>query len=254
MRGTDMEVTIRHTHEDGTLVYGTSKGDGTAEILKANRFRWFPSIKLWGVPQSRDHLAKRWQIDTAAESLRKAGHEVTVEIDDTPRDVAEVKADRADRLDDRYERLTAKAERESAECTARMARADEIVSARNGQPRLAGHHSARHWDADQKRVEQNDRAAQAAYGKAERAQQAAQVVGRADAYRELPAVIIRRIDKTEAELRQTMHYINGTRPANDWRGAYSWDREPASGEHLAALEAPQDVPGAPARRRPRGTG
>ena len=151
--------------------------------------------------------------------------------------MAEVKADRADRLDDRYERLTAKAERESAECTARMARADEIVSARNGQPRLAGHHSARHWDADQKRVEQNDRAAQAAYGKAERAQQAAQVVGRADAYRELPAVIIRRIDKTEAELRQTMHYINGTRPANDWRGAYSWDREPASGEHLAALEA-----------------
>ena len=71
-------ITISHTHADGTLVYGTSKEDGTAAILKANRFRWFPSIRLWGVPQSRDHLAKRWQIDAAANSLRAAGHEVTV--------------------------------------------------------------------------------------------------------------------------------------------------------------------------------
>ena len=230
-------ITIKHTHKDGTLVYGTSKGDGTAEILKANRFRWFPSIKLWGVAQSRDHLAKRWQIDGAAESLRAAGHEVEVEIDDTPRDVAEVKADRAERLDDRYERLTATAQRNAAECEARMARADEIVGGRNGQPRLNGHHSARHWDADQKRIEQNDRAAQVAFGKAEYASRAAAVVGRADAYRELPAAIIRRIDRTEAELRQTMHNINGTRPANDWRGAYGYDREPASGAWLEQLTA-----------------
>ena len=59
-----------------------------------------------GIPQSRDQLAKRWQIDQAAKALRAAGHEVTVEIDDTPRDMAEVKADRADRLDARYDRLT----------------------------------------------------------------------------------------------------------------------------------------------------
>ena len=65
-----------------------------------------------GIAQSRDHLAKRWQIDAAAEALRQAGFEVTVEIDDTPRDVAEVKADRAERLDGRYERLTAKARAE----------------------------------------------------------------------------------------------------------------------------------------------
>jgi predicted RNA methylase len=233
----EADAIIRHTHEDGTLVYGTSKGDGTAGILKANRFRWFPSLKLWGVPQSRDHLAKRWQISAAAGSLRKAGFKVRVEIDDTPRDVAEVKADRAGRLDDRYERLTAKAQRNAAECAARMVRADEIASARNGQPRLAGHHSARRWDADQKRIEQNDRAAQAAYGEAKRAAAAAAVVGTADAYRELPAVITRRIDRTEAELRQAVHYIEGTRPANDWRGAYGYQREPASGEWLESLTA-----------------
>ena len=26
-------ITIRHTHEDGTLVYGTSKGDGVYELI-----------------------------------------------------------------------------------------------------------------------------------------------------------------------------------------------------------------------------
>jgi predicted RNA methylase len=234
----EADVIIRHTHEDGTLVYGTSKGDGTAEILKANRFRWFPSIKLWGVAQSRDHLAKRWQINAAAEALRKAGFTVRVEIDDTPRDVADVKADRAGRLDARYERLTAKAERSKAEGDARHARAEQISERfAFGQPILVGHHSERRARRDHERMDQNDRAAHAAWNKAERAAAAAAVVGRADAYRELPAVIIRRIDKTEAELRQTMHYINGTRPANDWRGAYGYDREPASGAWLEQLEA-----------------
>ena len=234
-------ITIKHTHEDGTLVHGTSKGDGVYELIgprTAARFRFFPSIKMIGIPQSRDHLAKRWQIDQARKALEAAGFEVVVEIDDTPRDVAEVKADRAGRLDDRYERLTAKAARNAAESEARRARADEIADARNGQPRLAGHHSARHWDADQKRLEQNDRAAHAAYREAERAAAAASVVGSADAYRERPPVIIRRIDRLEAELRQTMHHINGTRPANDWRGAYyAPERKPASGEWLEQLTA-----------------
>ena len=233
-------IVIRHTHEDGTLVYGTSKGDGVYELIgprTAARFKYFRSIRMIGVPQSRDHLAKRWEIKMAAEALEAAGFEVTVEIDDTPREVTEVKADRAGRLDDRYDRLAGKAERESAEAGARMARANEIVGARNGQPRLAGHHSAGRWDADQKRVEQNDRAARVAYGNAERAAAAAAVVGDADAYRERPAVIIRRIDRLEAELRQAQHQIDGTRPANDWRGAYGYDREPASGERLEQLEA-----------------
>lgn len=232
-------ITIKHTHEDGTLVYGTSKSDGTAAILKANRFRWFPSIKLWGVAQSRDHLAKRWQIDAARKALEAAGFEVAVEIDDAPRDVTEVKADRADRLDARADRLTAKAERNAAEGEARRARADQISERfAGGQPILVGHHSERGARADQKRIEQNDRAAFAAFGKAERAAAAASVVGRADAYRELPPVIIRRIDKTEAELRQTMHHINGTRPANDWRGAYyAPESKPASGEWLEQLQA-----------------
>lgn len=235
-------ITIRHDHENGTLVHGTSKGDGVYELIgprTAARFRYFPSISMIGIAQSRDHLANRYRINTAAEALRAAGHEVTVEIDDTPRDVAQAKADRAGRLDDRYDRLTAKAERNTAEAERRHAAADAIAERfAGGQPILVGHHSERRARADHKRMDQNDRAANVAYGKAERAAAAAAVVGSADAYRERPGVIIRRIDRLEAELRQTMHRINGTRPANDWRGAYyAPEAKPATGEWLAQCEA-----------------
>jgi predicted RNA methylase len=235
-------ITIRHNHQDGTLVYGSTKGDGVYELIgprTAARFRWFPSIRQMGIQQSRDHLAQRWRIDAAAEALRAAGFEVTVEIDDTPRDMAEVKADRAERLDARYDRLTTRAQREAAEAQARFARADQIAERfAGGQPILVGHHSERGARADQKRIDQNERAGHRAARKAEYAAAAAAVVGNADAYRERPGVIIRRIDKTEAELRQTMHHINGTRPANDWRGAYyAPERKPATGAWLEQLQA-----------------
>jgi hypothetical protein len=32
-------LTITHTHAEGTLIDGTSRGDGTAEVLKANGWR-----------------------------------------------------------------------------------------------------------------------------------------------------------------------------------------------------------------------
>lgn len=232
-------ITITHTHADGTLVDGTDRGDGSAEILKACRFRWFPSLKMWGVPQSRDHLAKRWQIDSAADQLKAAGFEVTVTIDDTPRDVTEVKADRAERLDGRRDRLEARAGRHLAEAERRHAAADHYAERfAGGQPILVGHHSERSARVAQKRIEQNDRAANVAYGKAEYANRAASVVGRADAYRERPDVIIRRIAKTEAELRQTQHRIDGTRPANDWRGAYyAPEAKPAEGAWLEQCQA-----------------
>src|SRR5580704_6278309 len=95
-------ITIRHTHADGTLVEGTSRGDGTAAILKAHRFRWFPSIAMWGIAQSRDRLAQTGRIEIAAKALREAGHEVTVEIDESDRrSFAEAEQERYDRAEAR---------------------------------------------------------------------------------------------------------------------------------------------------------
>jgi 16S rRNA G1207 methylase RsmC len=235
-------ITIRHNHEDGTLVEGTSKGDGVYELIgprTAARFRYFPSIHMIGIAQSRDHLAKRWQIEQARKALEAAGFDVTVEIDDTPRDVVQVKADRAAHLEDRYDALTAKAERRSAEAESRFAAADHYAERfAGGQPILVGHHSERGARVAQKRIDQNMRAGCDAVRKAEHTARAASVVGLEDARRERPDVIIRRIAKHEAELRKIVHNIDGTRPANDWRGAYyAPERTPASGEWLEQLEA-----------------
>lgn len=230
-------ITISHDHENGTLVHGTSKGDGVYELIgprTAARFRYFPSIRQIGIPQSRDQLAKRWQIDQAAKALRDAGFEVEVTIDDTPRGASDVRADRADRLDNRRDRLEASAERHMGEAERHSAAADHYAERfSGGQPILVGHHSERSARTAQKRMHGHDEAANREHGTARYQARAASVVGREAARRETPPVIRRRIDRLEAELRQVTHRINGTRPANDWRGAYySPEAKPASGERL----------------------
>lgn len=78
------------------------------------RWRWGRSITAWYLPHSRDHIAKRWQIDKTADQLRAAGFGVSVTIDDTPRPTAEVEADKADRQAGRVEALSLKADRRTA--------------------------------------------------------------------------------------------------------------------------------------------
>jgi hypothetical protein len=229
-------ITIRHTHVDGTLVYGTSKGDGTAEVLKTHRFRWFRSIGLWGVAQSRDRPAKRGLIDWAAEALRGAGFEVTVEIDDTPRDVADVKADRVERLGERREALETKAARAGASAAAYRAAADRISDARPlGQPILVGHHSEARARADQRRIERNMDRWVEEYGRAVEITRRAGAVGSSESYREHPPVIIRRIEKTEAELRAVQRELDGEPTARN--RAFAEDFKPAAGAYRELLEA-----------------
>jgi hypothetical protein len=149
-------VEITHTRESGTVVEGTARGDGSAEILKRAGFRWAPSIKAWIVQQSRDREAKTWKINAAAEGLRAAGFDVTVSIDDTPRAFADAEADRADRISDRAEALEGRAERAAAESEARYAAARrELDVIPPGQPILVGHHSERGHRAALKRIGNN---------------------------------------------------------------------------------------------------
>ena len=77
-----MTITISHTPTDGTLVEGTSRGDGTNTILKSAGFRWFRTLGLWGIAGSRDRDPQRGRIEKAAAALRAAGHAVEVSIDD----------------------------------------------------------------------------------------------------------------------------------------------------------------------------
>ena len=139
-------LTITHTHEAGTIIEGTAKGDGTATILKANRWRWGRSIGAWFVPNSRDRLPQDHIITRTAAALEAAGFELApLEIDRTTRRTAEVEAAKIARQADRAAALDAKAERKAANSDAAWEKHMRDVGSlpEGGEPIKVGHHSER---------------------------------------------------------------------------------------------------------------
>lgn len=230
-------LTITHTHEEGTLIEGTTRGDGSAEVLKAHRWRWGRSIGAWYVPRSRDQNAQTYRIRTTAEALEAAGFSVAVQVDDTARAAAEVEADKAARAEDRAAALAAKAERKAA-AAASAAAAHQQAADRlpeGGEPIKVGHHSeARHRrDIDRahstmgKAVEA-DRAAAAASSRAETA-------SAATGARYAPSTVSNRIDRLQAQARKIDRSLNGY--IADRGTPYAENIPPASGavrEHYQA--------------------
>lgn len=196
------DIEITHTAADGTLVSGTSRNDGSAEILRAAGFRWFRSLGCWGVPQSRDRAAKLYPINRAADGLRAAGFDVTVTIDRTVRDAATVAEDRSQRLEDRRDALEAKADRRAEQAEERRAYSDRLVEhIPFGQPILVGHHSER----GHRKTLERSRNAMFKYcelsAEAREAARMAESSRREQAYRETGPALQRRIERLQAELR-----------------------------------------------------
>lgn len=195
-------LTITHTHTEGTLIDGTSRGDGSADALKANRWRWSRNLGSWYIPGSRDHDGRSWQINTTAQQLREAGFEVEVEVDNTARPTAEVEADKAARAADRAAALDAKAARYQATSDARHAAADQISSGIPfGQPILVGHHSEARARRDVEKIHTNMRKAIDAGNAARQAEHRANAA-RANTRPEHPSTTANRLDKLRAELRK----------------------------------------------------
>ena len=74
-------ITITHTHADGTLIDGSRKGDGVYDILKGLRRQLAVLPEHPRRSGSGSHATRprtTWKIGRAAEALRGAGHEVTV--------------------------------------------------------------------------------------------------------------------------------------------------------------------------------
>ncbi|MER6979646.1 DUF3560 domain-containing protein, partial [Streptomyces carpinensis] len=79
------EITITHTRAEGTILTGSSKGDGIFEIVREHGFWFSRSVEGLFIKRSRDKAADTWRINRAAEALRAAGHTVTVEINERVR-------------------------------------------------------------------------------------------------------------------------------------------------------------------------
>lgn len=192
-------LTITHTREDGTIIDGTERGDGTADILKAHGWRWGRSLSAWYIPQSRDRKLKTWVTRPTAAALEAAGHDVALEVDDTARPVAEVEADRVARQEDRADALAAKAEHKAARAgeAQRAARAAAQQLPEGGEPVKIGHHSetrhrnalTRSWNAQGRAVRAEEDAATA--------RNRSETATRTTARRYAPATVAGRIARLE---------------------------------------------------------
>ncbi|GAB3757469.1 hypothetical protein GCM10027599_23610 [Yimella radicis] len=197
------ELTITHTSAEGTLIEGTSRGDGSAEILKVNGWRWGRSIASWYVPHSRDRAPKHGLIAATAAALAAAGFTVEQDIDAAPRDQAAAEAARQARSQERAEALNARAAKhqdvaQQAYDGVRQI-ADQIPF---GQPILVGHHSEARARRDQGRMH---RGMDKAVRESEYAEELSRRAGEAAAAtgaRHNPVTVGNRIDRLGAELRR----------------------------------------------------
>lgn len=201
-------IDITHTRADGTLVHGTSKGDGTAEALRAHTFRFSRRLGCWYLPHSRDRRANRYRIDGTAEALRADGHTVTITIDEaTRRSFAEAEQERAARAADRAERFTARAGHAAANADHLWEESGKGLPPM-GEPIKIGHHSeGRHRRA----LERSQQKARRSLAERDRAGYWA---NRADAaahyqeHRTNPGTTLRRIERLEASLRRIQRHLD----------------------------------------------
>ena len=207
-------ITITHTHADGTMLEGSSKGDGVYELLKGLRDNWryFPSIRAIGIGQSRDKVADTYKIKRAAEALRAAGHEVTVTVDESERRTfAEAEAQRNESAEARAERMAGYAANAAARSTAAYERSHQMAEAIPfGQPMMPDHYS---YGRDVRYRDRMHNLMGKSIEEGKTAEHFEHRAANAETYKasreDIPRTL-RRIEKLEAEERQLQRRLTGT--------------------------------------------
>jgi len=226
------QLTIRHTHEDGTKLTGSQKGDGVYEIALKKGFTWRRGQGIHIRP-SRDHDAKTWIINRAAAALRQAGHEVTIEIDNTPRPTEVVEAERQDRAEARAERYAERAGKAHAAGDGRLAAARAITDGIPfGQPVLVDHYSGRRHRNALDRAHSHRGKAVELWDKGEHLADRATGAVAHQQHREDPRTTMRRIEKLETDQRRYQRELDGyARTFRNGKGevAFVEAHEPATG-------------------------
>lgn len=232
---------ITHTPAEGTVIDGTSKGDGSSEVLKRSGWRWGRSLGAWYVPYSRDRQPKSYVIESTVDALRAAGFEVDVEIEAGHRDTAEVEADLASRREARADALTAKADRRAGAAERAWAESDAALRMvpEGGEPIKVGHHSERRHRRSLERAASKLEKAVEASEAAESAQASAESAAKSTDRRYNHVTVANRITRLEAEQRKLQRTLDGhTRTLfTDSRGVKHVDvTAPASGQHRVRIE------------------
>ncbi|MFJ5037971.1 ParB/RepB/Spo0J family partition protein [Streptomyces parvulus] len=201
------EIEITHTRAEGTILSGSSKGDGIFEIVRPFGFWFSRNVDGLFIKRSRDKAADTWRIYKAADALREAGHTVTVEINERARrSFAEAEADREERADDRADRYSDRADRAAASSEARYQASKAISDHMTGEPIKIGHHSERRHRRDIERMDGHMRAWIQEGKKASHYADRARAAENYAAFRKDPYRTLRRLKKLRADLRQQERY------------------------------------------------
>ena len=245
-------LVIEHTEAQGTLLVGTSRGDGSAEVVKALGWRWGRSIGLWFVPRSRDAAPKRALIERTAERLREAGFEVEVSVDAATGDREEQEARRVAQSEQRAQAVSGRAEREESRSEARWEAGRSLAERIPfGQPILMGHHSQRSAERDRGRIARHMDASLEHAERAAAARQGAASAAAAEAARNSPVTVARRIDRLQAQIRsEERSLMHSVARGDDPQGLYRLGLEDRLGiaradlAHWEAVRAAQVESGA----------
>ncbi|MFD8978640.1 DUF3560 domain-containing protein [Streptomyces sp. NPDC059564] len=214
-----MTIKITHTRREGTLIEGTARGDGSADILKQRRWgatlrqpaKWSRTLGCWYLPFSRDKATYRPNLEQLAALLREKGFEVTLTVDESDRRTfAEQEEDRSERAADRSERFSGYADNAASRSDAAYAGAHRIADGiPMGQPILLGHHSQRSAEQDRDRIDNGMRKSIREGEKASYWSSRAAAAEGYEKFRKNPGVTLRRIAKLEADLRAVEKWQQG---------------------------------------------
>lgn len=231
-----MSLIITHVAAEGTLIDGTAKGDGSAETLRSNGWRFSRHLGSWYIPHSRDREPKTAIIERTAAQLRAAGFTVEISIDFTRRDAAAVEADLIERRDARAQALDAKAGRRESAAAAENERAARALRRlpEGGEPIKVGHHSeGRHRSAIAK-ADAAVRRSIVADEDARRARARADIAANGNDARYAPVTVANRIEKLRSDLAGYRRRLEGhTRTLAGGRLEVT---EPATGAYAERLQ------------------
>lgn len=217
-------LTIVHTPREGTLVLGTTRGDGSAAVLKQRaygptrsvKFNWSGNLGCWHLPHSRDTQASP-SIQTLAERLREIGFTVTIiEDDDATPPFGEAEQKRARKATQRAERFGRYSKRaeENAEQLYEKAHS-EAQTYPLGQPVLVDHSGAQADINRRKRIVATFRKSFAERERGEGWKRRSDAAAGWESGRNDPATTLRRVQKLEADERHWLRRLSGREPITD---------------------------------------
>ncbi|MEN8656084.1 DUF3560 domain-containing protein [Streptomyces sp. 21So2-11] len=214
-----MTIEITHTRREGTLIEGTSRGDGSAEILRLREygrtqrqpFRWSRNLDCWYLPHSRDHATYTSSLELLTRRLRDVGFEVTLTIDNADRrSFSEAEDEREEKAEGRAERFGGYAASAARNSEAAWKSSHEISERfAFGQPILVGHHSEGRARRDHARM---DNAMRKSIGERDRADHwtgRAQAAANYERFKKDPGRTLRRLDTLRADLRAVEKWQRG---------------------------------------------